>query len=289
MGTFTGIAGKGDAVVSRQGDDVVNREASILEALGAQGSVAVAELARELGVSEVTIRKDLGALERRDLLRRTRGGAVLPDRGSEGAFRVRVHRDEAAKRAIAVEAARLVADGDVIALDTSSTVHHLALELVGRRGLVVITQSLPTALALMQRSDARIVMPGGTLRRESSGLVGPIADALAGSGRISKAFVGLVGLSPERGLLELAPDEAVSKRALVSSSVEVHGLFDSTKTNGFALHAFATAEQVTGLITDERASDDFVEQWNAVGVPVVRVPLADDQPTGAAPVPAGTG
>jgi DeoR/GlpR family transcriptional regulator of sugar metabolism len=141
----------------------------------------------------------------------------------------------------------------------------------------------------MERSRARIVMPGGTLRRESSGLVGQITDTLAGWGRIQKCFVGVVGLSPERGLLELATDESVSKQALVDASDEVYGLFDSTKASGFALHSFARPEQVTRLITDEGTSDDFVEQWEAVGVAVTRVPLIDAQTTGMAPVQARAG
>lgn len=265
---------------------MASREAWILATLGARGSVQVAELARELSVSEVTIRKDLDALARRQLLRRTRGGAVASDRGGEGAFADRLQRAAAAKQAIAAAAAELVSDGDVVALDTSSTAHHLALELVRRHGLVVITSSLPTATVLMERSDARIIMPGGTVRRESSGLVGPVSGSLLASGRIHKAFVGLAGLAPQRGLLELATDEAVSKTALVAASDEVHGLFDSSKVDGLALHAFATPEQVTSLITDASASDDMVEEWAAVGVPVTRVPLPDTQTTGSTPVPA---
>lgn len=272
------------AVNRDEGVTVVDRDAHILDVLGAAGAVAVADLARDLGVSEVTIRKDLDGLERQQLLRRTRGGALPPERRDEGAFADRMRAAAEAKRAIARRAAELVDDGDVIALDTSSTSHFLALELVSRQGLVVITQSLPTATMLAERSSARIVMPGGTLRRESSGLVGSIGDALAGRGRIRTSFVGVVGLSPERGLLELASDEAVAKQALVASSDRVHALFDSTKVTGFALHTFATADQVTSLITDEDADDDFVAQWEAVGVAVDRVPLLDAQTTGTAPV-----
>lgn len=268
---------------------VVTRDSRILDALDQHGAVQVADLARELGVSEVTIRKDLDALAERDLLRRTRGGAVSPERGDEGAFDDRMRRESEAKRAIAAYAAELVNDGDVIALDTSSTAHFLALELLHRTKLVVVTQSLRTAALLMERSDARVIMPGGTLRRESSGLVGPIGDALVGRGRIDKAFVGLVALSPERGLLELATDEALSKQGLVDASREIHGLFDSTKTTGFALHSFATTEQVTSLITDEGASDDFVEQWKAAGISVARVPLLDPQTTGNESVTARAG
>ncbi|MCH1881478.1 DeoR/GlpR family DNA-binding transcription regulator [Agrococcus sp. ARC_14] len=267
---------------------MVTRDSRILDALDQHGAVQVADLARDLGVSEVTIRKDLDALAERDLLRRTRGGALPPVRGDEGAFADRMRREAEAKRLVAEHAASLVDDGDVIALDTSSTAHFLALELVHRTGLVVVTQSLRTAVVLMERSDARVIIPGGTLRRESSGLVGPITDALVGRGRIDKAFVGVVGLSPERGLLELATDEAISKQGLVDASDEVHALFDSSKTTGFALHSFASAGQVTSLITDERASDDFVEQWEAAGVSVARVPLGT-QTTGTEPVPARAG
>lgn len=268
---------------------MVSRDARILDALDARGAVQVAELAKELGVSEVTIRKDLDALAARDLLRRTRGGALPPERSDEGAFADRMRREAEAKRALAAHAAALVHDGDVIALDTSSTAHFLALELLQRTGLVVVTQSLRTAVVLMEHSDARVVMPGGTLRRESSGLVGPITDALVGRGRIDRAFVGVVGLSPERGLLELASDEAISKQGMVAASDEVHALFDSSKTTGFALHSFAGPDQITSLITDERASDDFVEEWEAAGVSVTRVPLLGTQTTGTEPVPARAG
>ncbi|WP_413317363.1 DeoR/GlpR family DNA-binding transcription regulator [Agrococcus sp. 1P02AA] len=268
---------------------MVTRDSRILDALDQHGAVQVADLARDLGVSEVTIRKDLDALAERDLLRRTRGGALPPVRGDEGAFADRMRTDADAKRAIAVRAATLVEDGDVIALDTSSTAHFLALELLQRTGLLVITQSLRTGVLLMERSDARVIIPGGSLRRESSGLVGPIADALVGRGRIGKAFVGVVGLSPERGLLELATDEAMSKQGLVAVSDQVHALFDSSKTTGFALHSFASAEQVTSLITDERASDDFVAEWEARGVSVTRVPLDDAHTTGTEPATARAG
>lgn len=265
---------------------MVDREARIMSALEAHGAVSVADLARDLGVSEVTIRKDLDALERRSLLRRTHGGALPPERGDEGAFSERMRRASDAKRAIAQRAAELVEDGDVIALDTSTTAFHLAQELLRKQGLVVITQSLQAALLLAERSTFRIIMPGGTLRRESSGLVGSIGDAFEGRGRIRRAFVGVVGLSTERGLLELATDEAVSKEALVSASDEVHALLDATKTTGFAMHAFAAPHEVTSIITDERASDDFARQWEAIGARVDRVPLPGPETTGTVPVPA---
>lgn len=252
------------------------RDQRILSALAAHGLVRVEQLAEELGVSAVTIRKDLRTLEQRHLLRRTRGGARAPRHLGEGAFSHRMSVDASAKRAIAAEAASRVRDGDVIALDTSTTTHHLATLLLQHKGLVVITSSLPTAMLLHTRSDARVVMPGGVVRRESSGLVGSMDNVLKDRGRITTAFVGTFGVSTTAGLMELSPEESEAKRLLVGAAASVIGLFASTKITGFGLYTFAAPDDLSELITDTGASDEFVADWGAAGVPVTRVPPADE-------------
>ena len=249
------------------------RDQRILDALDTRGSVQVNTLAEELGVSTVTIRKDLRELEERRLLHRTRGGARPPLRKGEGAFTERMHVDADAKRAIAAEAADRVHDGDVIALDTSTTTHHLATLLLRRRGLVVVTSSLPTAMLFHSRSDARVVMPGGVLRRESAGLVGSMDKVLTDRGRVMTTFVGTFGLSPTAGLMELSPEEADTKKMLIRAATAVIGVFASTKITGFGLYPFAPPGELTELITDSGAGDEFVHEWAAVGVPVTRAPL----------------
>lgn len=252
---------------------MTTRDQRILDALDARGSVQVSTLAEEFGVSAVTIRKDLRELEQRRLLHRTRGGARPPRRKGEGAFTERMHVDARAKRAIAAEAAARVSDGDVIALDTSTTTHHLAGRLLGRRGLVVVTSSLPTAMLFHTRSDARVVMPGGVLRRESAGLVGSMDTALTDRGRVMTTFVGTFGLSPTAGLMELSPEEAEAKKILIRAATAVIGVFASTKITGFGLYPFAPPGELTELITDSGAGDQFIHEWAAVGVPVTRAHL----------------
>lgn len=252
---------------------MTTRDQRILDALDARGSVQVNTLAEELGVSSVTIRKDLRELEQQRLLHRTRGGARPPHPQGEGAFTERMHVDARAKRAIAVEAANRVRDGDVIALDTSTTTHQLASELLQRRGLVVVTSSLPTAMLFHTRSDARVVMPGGVLRRESAGLVGSMDTALTDRGRVMTTFVGTFGLSPAAGLMELSPEEAEAKKTLIRTTTVLIGVFASTKITGFGLYPFAQPGELTELITDSDAGDEFVHEWATVGVPVTRAPL----------------
>lgn len=250
------------------------RETRILEALEQQGTVQVGGLAEALGVSAVTIRKDLESLEQRRLLRRIRGGATRPQPHVEGEFPERMAVSARAKKAVAVAAAELIEDGDTVAFDTSSTAHFIAREVLGRRDLVVITQSLPTATLFFEMSSAQVIMPGGILRRESSGLVGTRPEHLVGRGRIAKGFFGVTGLSAVGGLLELGLDESESKRVLAEACDEVYGVFSSDKASGFGFHSFCPVESVTGLITDEAFPAAAAAEWEAAGVGVRLAPLS---------------
>lgn len=247
------------------------REEVILHELNATGRVLVNDLAARTGVSTVTIRKDLDSLETRALLRRVRGGAVLPTGGEEGAFSERLRTESGIKRAIGQHLAGLVSDGDVIALDSSTSSYYLAQELVDRRNLKVVTFGMRTAALFMDHSDATVIVPGGVLRRASSSMVGAFANILQDRGRIAKGFFGVSTLSPQLGLLELSSDEANTKRSMVAVCDAVFGMFTSSKIRGFGLHTFAHPREITALYTDEHASDDFVDQWSAVDVAVIRV------------------
>ncbi|RFA17320.1 hypothetical protein B7R21_00865 [Subtercola boreus] len=247
------------------------REEVILHELTLTGRVMVNDLARTLGVSTVTVRKDLDSLEKRSLLRRVRGGAVAPSTGEEGAFSERMRRDSTVKSLLAKEVAKLVDDGDVIAIDSSTTSYYLAQELLEHRDLIVITYGLRVTMLLMDHSNATVVVPGGVLRRASGSLVGAFSDVLKGRGRIDKGFFGLAAASTELGMLELVAEEATSKRTLMASCDKIFVTMPSSKVNGFGLHSWGTPGEITRLYTDERADDSFVDAWTAAGSPVTRV------------------
>ncbi|MET0716499.1 MAG: DeoR/GlpR family DNA-binding transcription regulator [Mycetocola sp.] len=248
------------------------REEVILDELNAAGRVTVADLVDRFGVSPVTVRKDLDLLERRALLRRVRGGAVAAPR-DEGAFEIRLRSNAPIKRAIAEAAARLVSDGDVIAIDSSTTTYYLAEELVSRSGLTVITNSMRTASLLMERSDATVVLPGGVIRRASRSVVGPLSDVLEGRGRIETGFFGASSVSRTLGMLELSTEESEVKKTLARACDRVVGLFASSKTRGFGLHPFAVVDRITALYTDDAADPDFVSAWANSDVEIVTVPV----------------
>lgn len=247
------------------------RQQHVLELLDGRGRVSVSDLVERFGVSAVTVRKDLESLERRRLLRRVRGGAVPREDADEGSFEMRLRHSVAAKQSIARAAAAHVRDGDAISLDCSTTCYYLALELRGRRGLVVVTNGLRAADVLSESDSITVVVLGGTVRRSSQSLVGDVGDVLASRGRLKVGFFGLRSLNLEHGLMELSIEETAVKRRLAAASDRVYGLFDSSKLGRFALHSFVATDHLTALITDEGTPDDVVEQWSSRGVKLERV------------------
>ncbi|UOQ60480.1 DeoR/GlpR family DNA-binding transcription regulator [Leucobacter rhizosphaerae] len=246
------------------------RRERILGLLEGQEQVPVGALAEALGVSAVTIRKDLDHLVDSALVERLRGGARLRS-SEEGPWAVRLGHRVAAKRAIARRAAELIGPNAVISLDSSSTGYYLALELVDRADITVVTNSLRVATQLAERSELSVVLLGGSVRRTAYSTVGFPPELLRGYGRIDTAFFGAAALSIEHGLLERSFSEAETKRAIAATAHRVVGLFDSSKSEGFGQHSVVPASAVAHLVTDDGFSESTAEAWRAHGVAVDRV------------------
>ncbi|MGI6877227.1 DeoR/GlpR family DNA-binding transcription regulator [Microbacterium sp. gxy059] len=246
------------------------RSERILRLLENEEQLSVRDLADRVGVSEVTVRKDLDALSRRSLIERVRGGARLRAAG-EGPLALRLGHHAAAKRAIAKRAAELVDPGSVIALDSSSTAYYLALELADRADATIVTNSLRVASQLGEQSDLDVVLLGGSLRRTSFSTVGFPPELLHGYGRIDSAFLGVSGLSADAGLRERSFAEAETKRALAGAAARTVALFDSSKAAGFGQHQVLPASEVHRLITDDAFPD--ADAWRRAGAIVDSVPI----------------
>jgi DeoR family transcriptional regulator of aga operon len=242
----------------------------VLEFLETRDDLAVAELAEEFAVSEVTIRHDLSELARRGLVARVRGGVRALERGqSELAFDVRLRVQADAKRAIARAASAMVGDGEAVALDSSTTAYFLARELRTRRELVVVTNGLLIAAALADAPGVNVLLTGGMLRLPAMSLVGDLGLGVLDATRIDRGFFGARGLSLARGLLDLNPEEVRVKSAMAAACERVVGIFDRTKWERSALLAFAPADRVDAIVTDFGAREELVGPWRERGVDVV--------------------
>lgn len=242
----------------------------VLELLETRDGVHVSELAGEFSVSEVTIRQDLAELAREGLVARVRGGVRPLQRGqSELAFDLRLRLEADRKQAIARAAAAMVDEGEAVALDSSTTAYYLALELRAKRELVVVTNGLLIAAALADAPGINVLVTGGMLRLSAMSLVGDLGANVLRTTRINKGFLGARGLSIERGLMDLNPEEVRIKQEMADACERVIGILDGTKWHRSALLSFVAADRVDAIVTDASAPVDEVEVWRARGVTIV--------------------
>src|SRR6266571_1999352 len=251
----------------------------VLQLLESRDSVAVAELAEVFSVSEVTVRSDLSTLARQGLVARVQGGVRALSHGhSEVGFDLRLRLEVERKRAIARRAAALVGEGEAVALDASTTAYYLALELRSKRELVVVTNGLLVATALADAPGITVLVTGGVLRLSAMSLVGDLGTDVLRTTRINKGFLGARGLSLERGLMDLNPDEVSIKQEMADACEQIYGIFDGTKWHRRALLAFVRVEELAGIITDSSAPTIEVEAWRAAGVNVISVDPGPREP-----------
>ncbi|MEV7319086.1 DeoR/GlpR family DNA-binding transcription regulator [Streptomyces sp. NPDC093970] len=233
------------------------RRQLILEMVRANGAVSLRELARVVQTSEVTVRRDVRALEAEGLLDRRHGGAVLPGGFTrESGFPQKSHLATAEKTAIADLAAGLVEEGEAIVVGAGTTTQELARRLARVPGLTVVTNSLLVAQALAHANRVEVVMTGGTLRGSNYALVGSGAEQSLQGLRVSKAFLSGSGLTAERGLSTSNMLSASVDRALVQAAAEVVVLADHTKLGTDTMFMTVPTDVITRLVTDEPPAHD---------------------------------
>jgi DeoR/GlpR family transcriptional regulator of sugar metabolism len=235
------------------------RQAAIVERVRTQGAVRVADLVVDLGVSDMTIRRDLEALAERGLLAKVHGGATVVHPGStdEPGFAAKAARQHAEKLAIAAHAATLVQPGSAIALSAGTTTVELARRLIDVPDLTVVTNSVPVADCFYRtdRRDRTVVLTGGE-RTPSDALVGPIALAAIRTLHPDVLFLGVHGMSARAGFTTPNLMESDTNRALVAASERLVVLADSTKWGTVGISSIANLADADILITDSAIPPD---------------------------------
>ncbi|HXT05669.1 MAG TPA: DeoR/GlpR family DNA-binding transcription regulator [Roseiarcus sp.] len=247
------------------------RHAFILGALGEVGAVAVADVAQRLGVSDMTIRRDLGDLERDGRLSRTHGGAVRagapePHSAAEPTFESRLNKNALAKRAIAAAAAVAAQGAQAIALDVGTTTYWLAGLIAERRQAKIFTNSLRIA-ARLGDGRAEVYLPGGRLRGDEMSISGPSAIEQFETLWFDIAFLGVSGLTSE-GVYDYSFDDAEMKRVYLRRATRKIALCDSSKFGAMSLVRIAPLAHFDALITDAAPPPDIAAALAAAGVAV---------------------
>jgi DeoR/GlpR family transcriptional regulator of sugar metabolism len=239
------------------------RHKLILEHLRRHGAATLRDLAALTGSSEVTTRRDLRLLEAEGRLHRRHGGAALQDDpADEPTYAAKARVAAVEKAAIAAAAAELVEPGDAIVIGPGTTTRALAQRLADRSDVLVVTNSLLVAEALMEAPDVEVHVTGGALRASIHALVGPAAETALSGYRTRRAFISGNGLTTPNPLV------ASADRALAAAAREVVVLADSTKIGHDAMCQTIPAGDITHLIVDDGADPGELDRLRSLGADV---------------------
>jgi DeoR/GlpR family transcriptional regulator of sugar metabolism len=237
------------------------RRQSILDLIDREGAIQVNDLFKRFPVSEMTLRRDLAALERQGLLRRVHGGAVS-DRGRsyEPPFLARRSDHQEEKQRIGRAAAALIKNGDSITLDVGTTTLEVARNLGEKQDLTVLTPSFQVAALLSGQPGIRLILAGGILRPGELSLVGHVAERTFQDFYVDKLFLGAAGIDLKAGLTEYNLEDTLVKQAMLRSAKHVILVADASKFNRVAFAAIAPLRAIHTIITDSALDSTIVAQ-----------------------------
>ena len=247
------------------------RQGKIIDILVESTAVSVADLSRQLGVSEVTIRSDLAFLEKRGRLIRSHGGARLAGERvrQEYSFATRQQINAGQKKKIGELAASLIDPFDAILLDSSTTAVAVAYALRERddiKDITVVPTGLWTAIELMATPGINVLLSGGYIRPTTGSITGLPANEFLKSFNFQKAFLGAGGLTIEQGASDSHLMEVELKRCIVNYAQEVIVVVDGSKFGRQALASYAMPENIDKIITDASAPEDLLDSFRMIGV-----------------------
>jgi len=248
----------------------VDRRTDILKQLEKNDQVDVLDLSRQFKVSEVTIRKDLKYLEMKNILIRSRGGAMKQSLiNVDLSIYDRRRQNIKLKEAIGSAAADMIFSGETVLLDTGTTIMQIARHLPKKINITVITNSVDITFRLAEYPNIRVIMPGGILRRNSLALVGEqAAESLRGF-YCDKYFLSADGIDIERGMMTTNIEEASLARINIKNSRKVIALIDSSKFHSKGITTIAPLKEIDTLITDSGIPEDILEKIKSLGVFVI--------------------
>lgn len=251
--------------MKREKKCVDERRNQILKIMQTNPEIRVNELAKELGVSLITVRRDLQFLNDQNLLIRTHGGAILSKNGEMQVDEVQLYR-----RLIAQYASALVEDEDTLFINTSSNALQM-LQYVTCNNVTTITNN-GKVIGQEYQPGINVILTGGELRYPKEVMVGDYAIRNLQTVFAKKAFVGCSGLTPDAGMMtEIVSEVSVNEIMVDHATKEVYVLADHTKIGKRSGFTSCAIEKINHLITDEKAPEEVLEVLRSKGVKIHQV------------------
>jgi len=258
---------------SHNGDKIFQEERiqEITKILERENRVLINDLCKTFNTTPVTIRKDLALLENQGVLKRTHGGAILHKPLFRGlALNEKEKLNAREKERIANEAVKMINEGDVVILDSGSTTAYLARAMRKLKGVTVITNAVNIALELAN-SELEVMLIGGALQKNSSTLVGPLAEDALSKVSADKLFHGADGIDYDIGLTTPDITEAKTSRVMMQRAGENILLADSSKFGRRSLGVICQMKEVDKIITTKKMDKLEIKKLNELKVEVTIV------------------
>ena len=248
------------------------RRQHILELIQKQGRALVSDLSEQLSISQITIRKDLEYLQSKGVIQRSHGGALRIQSGTlvDPSLQEKQKHNFREKERIAAAAMKLVEEGQCIILDSGTTTTAVAERLKRFKQLTVITNAVNIA-AELAGTDFEVILVGGTMRKNSFSLVGPLAEDNLEEMHADILFLGVDGFDLEVGITTPNFLESRVNRAMVKAARHVVAVCDSSKFSRRSLSRIVPPGAIHHVITDQNLPKDIQDALRAMGIALTLV------------------
>lgn len=248
----------------------IERRREILTRLMADGKVIVAELARDFGVTEETIRRDLERMDKEGLVSKTYGGAVSKQNsGLDLPYNVRESVNVAEKKEIAEKIADLVHDRERVMLDSSSTSLYVVKQLKNKKNLTIITNSVKILVEVADMADWTVLSTGGLLKKDALSLTGSSAEKMINSYHVDTAICSCKGLDMELGVTDSNEGDSLIKQAIFAAAEKRILALDSEKFDKKSFVKVCGLGEIDVLVTDAEPSAQWISFCNEKQIDLV--------------------
>lgn len=234
----------------------LGRLAEVEQYIVTNQTVSLDKLCEVFGISKNTVRRDIGDLVKRGTVKKVYGG-VTAVKNSLVPFEKRNIKSKSEKDAIARAAAAYVQDGDIIYVDSGTTVPNM-INYLKNKHITVLTESLNAALNALPYENINVIMLGGNIIRNTNSL-SLMNPSILKNYNINKAFMASTGISIENGVTNSSPMEFEIKKEVAAKSGSVYLLVDYTKFGAASLLTYCSLESVTGIVTDRTPPQPYLE------------------------------
>lgn len=237
----------------------IERRREILARLAANGKVIVTELARDFGVTEETIRRDLEKLDNEGLASKTYGGAVSKHSPTlDLPYNVRESVNVEAKQRIADKICSLISDGERIMLDSSSTALYVVKKIKEIKNLTIITNSVKILLELADKQDWTVLSTGGILKKGALSLTGSSAEKMISSYHVDTAICSCKGIDMSLGITDSNESDCLIKQAMINAAERKILALDSEKFDKKSFVKVCSTDDLDVIVTDTEPTDKWI-------------------------------